>query len=253
MPPKISRRKFIESHGATCQNWTWSWSFINEARKQIIFGAWDVYKTDTRALILSEDWQIGPNGKKSSGYKQSRSHIDLVQNSGYELLTFPIIHAAANPKAINSPSKIKDFSPVLSRATLLQVGNSWYAHIGGAIVPLAEEVDPSEALIEGAAVSVVINAYERNPVARAKCLAHHGYTCAACGFDFGMVYGQLGAGYIHVHHLVPVSSKGGAYIVDPLNDLVPVCANCHAVIHKVKPALTIAALKELIAAGPHAI
>ena len=252
MPPGLSRRQFIESQGATCQNWNWSWSFINQAKKQIIFGAWDVYKTDTRALILSDDWQSGPNGRKSPGYKQSRDHIALIEKGGYELLTFPIIHTAANPKAIKSPSRIKAFSPVLTRASLLKVGNAWYAHSGGEIVALAEEVDSSEALLEGAALSIVINAYERNPVARAKCLAHFGHKCSICDFDFEAIYGEIGKGYIHVHHVVSLASKAGPYVVDPLTDLIPVCPNCHAMLHRVKPAMSVKALKVQIALGLHA-
>ena len=54
----MSRKKFIESQGATCKNWTWSWSFINEAKKFIIFGAWDVYDEGNMTLIFSEDWKL---------------------------------------------------------------------------------------------------------------------------------------------------------------------------------------------------
>jgi hypothetical protein len=52
-----------------------------------------------------------------------------------------------------------------------------------------------------------------------------------CGFDFGAVYGAEFAGFIHVHHLRPLSEIRGEYVVDPVADLCPVCPNCHAVIH----------------------
>ncbi len=37
----MSRKEFIESVDATCKNWQWSWSFINETERFIVFGAWD--------------------------------------------------------------------------------------------------------------------------------------------------------------------------------------------------------------------
>ena len=98
-------------------------------------------------------------------------------------------------------------------------------------VRLSEEVTVSGRLIEGAVCQVVINAYERNPIARARCIAHYGPSCVVCGFNFGAVYGPLAEGFIHVHHIKPLSGIGADYEVDPVGDLRPVCPNCHAVIH----------------------
>jgi hypothetical protein len=97
--------------------------------------------------------------------------------------------------------------------------------------PLPEELPANSEITEGAARSVVVNAYERSPEARAKCIAHHGTSCAVCGFDFGQAYGATAKGFIHVHHIVPLSMIKQSYTVDPVNDLRPVCPNCHAVIH----------------------
>jgi len=99
------------------------------------------------------------------------------------------------------------------------------------VVLLPEEVTASGELIEGAVCQVVINAYERNPIARARCIAHYGRYCVVCGFDFGIMYGPLAEGFIHVHHAKPLSEIGAEYEVDPVADLRPVCPNCHAVIH----------------------
>lgn len=84
---------------------------------------------------------------------------------------------------------------------------------------------------EGASASVVLDRYERNPEARARCLEVYGYRCAICGFDFGDVYGDACAGMIEVHHIEPLSSIGEEHIVDPVKDLIPVCPNCHWVLH----------------------
>ena len=56
----MGRKKFIESFGATCDNWTWSWSFVNEKEKFVIFGVRDVHIDIDKALILGEDWSISP-------------------------------------------------------------------------------------------------------------------------------------------------------------------------------------------------
>lgn len=92
-------------------------------------------------------------------------------------------------------------------------------------------------LPEGACSTVTVNRYERSPANRAACIAAHGSRCKICGFDFGAFYGPLAHGYIEVHHRIPVSKIGSGYRVNPVNDLIPLCANCHAAIHQVDPPL----------------
>ena len=99
---------------------------------------------------------------------------------------------------------------------------------------------------EGAGESVTTNKYERNPKARAACLAAHGTACAVCGIDFGKEYGPEFEGKIEVHHLVPLSQIGAEYVVDPVRDMVPVCPNCHTALHSKKGGLyTVEELKKL--------
>jgi 5-methylcytosine-specific restriction enzyme A len=99
------------------------------------------------------------------------------------------------------------------------------------VEPLPDEVDVSTPIREGAKYQVIVNAYERNPVARSCCIAHYGPTCVVCGLNFGAVYGPLAEGFIHVHHIRPLSEIAEEYEVNPAVDLRPVCPNCHAVIH----------------------
>jgi predicted HNH restriction endonuclease len=86
--------------------------------------------------------------------------------------------------------------------------------------------------LEGKQTKKYVTVYERNPTLRRAALAIHGYDCTVCGFNFEKVYGEYAAGYIHVHHVVPVSERDEEIQVNPETDLVPVCANCHAVIHR---------------------
>ena len=92
--------------------------------------------------------------------------------------------------------------------------------------------------IEGSVKTTVTNRYERNKDARTECIKHYGAKCYVCGFDFGKVYGEIGEGFIHVHHRVPVSKMGEGYIVNPIEDLIPVCPNCHAMLHRQNPPIT---------------
>ncbi len=96
---------------------------------------------------------------------------------------------------------------------------------------MPEESIPPSGFVEGAARSIVVNVYERDPEARRRCVAAHGTNCCVCGFNFGAVYGPVAEGYIHVHHLHPLSQASGAHAVDPVADLRPVCPNCHALLH----------------------
>lgn len=98
-----------------------------------------------------------------------------------------------------------------------------------------EEIAEPAQYFEGALGKVTVNAYERNPDARRECVNHHGTSCAVCGFNFGATYGDIGSGFIHVHHLKPLGSIKKGYHVDPINDLRPVCPNCHAMLHKRNP------------------
>ena len=92
----------------------------------------------------------------------------------------------------------------------------------------------AEVLKEGAEEYAASVKYERNPKARAECLAAHGTACAVCGIDFGKEYGPEFAGKIEVHHIVPLHLIGTEYTVDPVKDLVPVCPNCHTALHSKK-------------------
>ncbi|OUL35853.1 hypothetical protein BV372_09690 [Nostoc sp. T09] len=111
---------------------------------------------------------------------------------------------------------------------------------------LSEEVSGETHLLEGATCQVMINSYERNLEARRRCVEHHGLSCCICNFNFGEKYGAVAEGYIHVHHLKALSEIRQEYEVDPIADLRPVCANCHAVIHLSGKTRTIEEVKSIL-------
>jgi len=101
-------------------------------------------------------------------------------------------------------------------------------------------------LPEGARTRVEVNRYERSRKYRNLCLTVLGASCKVCEFNFGDTFGALGEGYMHVHHLIPVSGMPQDYQFDPLKDLVPVCPNCHSMLHKEDPPLSIEKLKTIM-------
>jgi len=111
-----------------------------------------------------------------------------------------------------------------------------------------DEVDPTETYSEGKTKQVLINSYERNPIARKKCIEHFGLNCQVCDFNFESKFGVLGKDFIHVHHKIDLATVGKEYSVNPITDLIPVCPNCHSMLHKKRPiAYTISELKQIIA------
>jgi 5-methylcytosine-specific restriction protein A len=115
----------------------------------------------------------------------------------------------------------------------------------------ADPTQPVPGTVPAAEVSrVEVNRYEHSPDARRICIAHHGTSCAACGFSFEIAYGDLGRDFIPVHHLVPVSQLDSNYVLDPVTDLVPLCANCHAMAHHaVGTPRSVAELRRIMAAA----
>lgn len=109
---------------------------------------------------------------------------------------------------------------------------------------ISEEEEP---LLEGAVKHYYGKKYERKPENRKRAIEIHGLKCAVCGFDFEKVYGERGKGFIEIHHTKPLSLLGNEQIVDPGTDLIPVCSNCHKMIHRRKDhVLSIEEIKKII-------
>ncbi len=105
---------------------------------------------------------------------------------------------------------------------------------------------------EGNRTAIIINRYERSPKNRKACIETYGAFCCVCGFDFSKAYGEIGKGYIHVHHLTPLAALNGkSQKINPVRDLRPVCPNCHEMLHQTDPPHTIDQLKLIIANVSH--
>ena len=108
-----------------------------------------------------------------------------------------------------------------------------------------DDIDDND-LFEGSKKQITVNAYERSSQARQKCIEHYGIKCTICSFDFEKTYGEIGQNFIHVHHVKPLSEIDEKYKINPIEDLRPVCPNCHAMLHKRKPAYSIEEIQDKI-------
>lgn len=107
--------------------------------------------------------------------------------------------------------------------------------------------DVVEEYEEGSLLDCHGSKYERSRKARKECLEYYGYTCRVCGFDFEKQYGKIGRYFIEVHHRTEISSYSGEkYKVDHIKDLIPVCSNCHSMLHRTRPALSIEELQSIL-------
>lgn len=146
-------------------------------------------------------------------------------------------------------TRILDEYELKSEELVPQSITEWACMASGMMLALLEIIEePVENRVykEGKKSQVLSNRYERNPANRELCLQRYGYKCQTCGFDFEYMYGEIGYQFIHVHHIEKVSSHGGEYILDPVKDLIPVCPNCHAMLHRADPPLYPDDLREII-------
>lgn len=139
------------------------------------------------------------------------------------------------PNALSSAKRCQDCRP--------DIDLSFQGPLYPGEVDLGSEEDRPQTYTEGTVQTVTVNRRERNADARAACIEEWGTNCQVCGLDFGERYGEIGEGFIHVHHLTPLA-EGGTQNVDPVKDLRPVCPNCHAMLHQTSPPLSIEELRQ---------
>ncbi len=100
--------------------------------------------------------------------------------------------------------------------------------------------------MEGKHIKIEQTVIRRNPEARRRCIESLGCRCVACNLVMSDKYGHLADGVIEVHHLVPIHLYDEAHPINPLTDLIPLCPNCHTMIHKLEDPGDIEGLKRLI-------
>jgi len=217
-----------------------------------------------RVFLLRQS--VEPRGILASGQAKSSPHYEahwdesrtdeaLYVDVRFDALlvpdedgVLPLSQLQAGPlAAVNWSTQASGISIAPLAASLLE--KLWRAFLeirGQSPTVTPEEVLAPALYFEGASRTVTVNAYERDPRARKACIEHYGDKCVVCGFDFAAAYGELGKGFIHVHHVVSLAEIGESYIVDPVRDLRPVCPNCHAMLHRRADVLPVKELQRIV-------
>jgi 5-methylcytosine-specific restriction enzyme A len=270
---KIPSSKQVSSGNTFLFTWNpsnWEWSDISEA----------VYEANVEGKYLDR-WSCGSTRKIFPGDRVFLMRLGVapkgiigsgvIVSEPFEDIHWNKERASKGDTAfyVNIIFDILSEEPILSEEDLSSNGlatHNWFpqasaTHITHEIAEALESKwskatqttyyppEPDEIphlMKEGTKKSKQVTIYERNPKAREECIKHNGSSCMVCKFSFNKFYGKMGIGFIHVHHVVPVSGIKEEYKIDPINDLKPVCPNCHAMLHKKTPPYSIEELKEKI-------
>ena len=213
------------------------------------------------AEIIKDFFDIKPSHKVIVYHKDFHINAMADVSGEYEFnekIEYPHTKAVEWIKIFDPPYNIKPLENELQtklslNRTVIEITKTdWdtiYAKgVGGMIT---DEVSPIEAeaklLPEGAKTTISVNKYERNPQARKKCIENYGTKCQICDFSFKEKYGSIGEDFIEVHHKKPISEIGNSYEVNPVDDLIPVCSDCHSMLHRKRDqTIDVEKLKELI-------
>jgi 5-methylcytosine-specific restriction protein A len=167
--------------------------------------------------------------------------LDALLKANRPDLTVEAIVLRDQFRTLFTPDELK-----VAEERLGEYGKQAARHVADKERLYPDELEPGQKYMEGARRQIRVNAYERNRRARQDCLKHHGLRCAVCDLLFEQVYGELGKGFIHVHHLRPLALCDAAYRLDAVEDLRPVCPNCHAMLHYSDKVLSIEELKAVM-------
>ena len=163
---------------------------------------------------------------KKEEYEKSLSgkffNLQLIEEVNSEKLSLPYLLSNGLNAAPQSPMRLRKKFEKYIASVFRAADDEFFPET------ISTEIDVTEGLKK----QVTVNRYERSSIAREKCIEVHGNKCRICSFDFEKVYGEVGKNYIHVHHVIPIHTIGESYTIDYANDLIPVCPNCHAMLHK---------------------
>lgn len=118
-------------------------------------------------------------------------------------------------------------------------------------VPTRVELEAPEKAIrksylEGQKKERVLELISRNPRLAIEAKEKWGLDCQICGFNFEKIYGPLGRDFIEVHHLRQLARQDGKGSKITVNDVRPVCSNCHSIIHRRKDMLSLRKVKRAL-------
>lgn len=187
-----------------------------------------MYKTVVEIESMTSDeivddsmyWYIKEEYEKALDGKYAR--LRLVQQVDSDMLSLEHLKKYGLKAAPQGTVRVNDG---LSK----YIDNNMNDYSGDGLFP---ESDLPKDYYEGAVYKITVNKYERSSIARQRCIEYNGKKCLVCGIDFEKKYGKLGKDFIHIHHVIPLNKIGKEYVVNYKKDLIPVCPNCHAMLHR---------------------
>lgn len=115
-------------------------------------------------------------------------------------------------------------------------------------------IEPPKEYLEGEELLTAHLTHERNEevvsLAKLQFKANHSgrIFCEKCGFDFGVKYGERGVDFIEAHHIKPLATRTKNEITK-VEDIVLLCSNCHSIVHRKKPWLSMDELEAILRGG----
>lgn len=190
-------------------------------------------------------------------------YADLIERKKFAHIDFFINSVKYNPAALYTwPTDWRSLSCRITRSPVtsdeedfdvVKLTIEWAGNVLGMflslmhVVPVDNDIPKNiGGYTEGKSYITETTRYERNPLNRRLCIASKGTTCSICGFNFSVTYGNIGSGYIEVHHIEPLSMLEEEKVLDPIKDLIPVCSNCHSMLHKRRPPFLPSELRDML-------
>jgi 5-methylcytosine-specific restriction protein A len=167
----------------------------------------------------------------------SESHLQVL-NKGKEVRSGDQVFDGSFE--IHGKSVLDD--PIQALRELLTLIVSIFGFMAGKALDFEE----SEFREEGAVTYTTSRRYERSRFNRRIAIQIHGTSCFGCDFSFQNFYGDVGIDVIEVHHLLPVHLMEQSRVVDPRTELVPLCSNCHTLVHRIDPPYTLSDLRKFV-------
>ncbi len=200
----------------------------------------DYYSVIVNPLSTSKKFSLFVNGKEEKGknakHKLEQSGASFITHSGTDLRTVF--------NWIVQSESFKWYVPE-NDSEIINV-------LRGIAEPLVEISKESDEIsfTEGKEKYRLHRYKERNSkivnLAKQSCLEKSGrLDCQICGFNFSKMYGEVGVGFIEAHHIIPISELNEE-VETNLSDIIMICSNCHRMIHRRRPWLSIDEIKMLV-------
>jgi len=166
-------------------------------------------------------------GKRIIKYLNRFEIIGTDGNSSYFILPFEGWHEDYNPSK-NFIWKLRDelVQAIEELGIFSEIEYNNYDEY--------ENINIIENTPEGKKKVRYVSKYERSNKNRHLAIKIHGTICEICGFDFEKIYGERGKGFIEVHHIKPLYENQEEIVINPKEDLICVCSNCHRMFHRRK-------------------